>query len=98
MSRIILGVICGTAFGLVSVGTMIPLKMEDKKRAMLSAFLHRFGIGFVVCNVSIPWPGWVSGLVLGCFLSLPDAIITKAYIPIIVLGTIGGTIIGLLVN
>ena len=94
MSHIIIGIICGIAFGIVSVGTMIPIKMEDKKRAMLAAFLHRFGIGFVICNVSIPWPGWIIGLVFGMILSVPDAIITKSYLPIIVLGTIGGTIIG----
>jgi len=98
MSRILLGIICGSSFGLISAGSMIPLKMEEKKRAMLSAFLHRFGVGFVICNISIPWSGWIIGLVLGILLSLPDAIITKAYIPIIVLGAIGGTVIGYFVN
>ncbi len=98
MSRIVLGIICGVAFGAVAAGSMIPLKMEDKNRAMLGAFLHRFAVGFVICNISLPWPSWVSGLALGLGLSLPEAVITKAYVPILVLGTIGGGIIGYIVG
>jgi hypothetical protein len=48
--------------------------------------------------VTVPWPGWLSGLVFGLLLSLADAIITKAYAPIIVLGAIGGTLIGWIVQ
>ena len=98
MSTIVLGTICGAVFGAISVATMIPLKMEDKKRAMLGAFFHRFGIGFVICNVSLPWDGWVNGLTLGLLLSIPEAIITKKYAPILILGAIGGVIIGVIVN
>jgi len=35
-------------------------------------------------------------IVLGLLLSLPDAIITKAYAPILVLGAIGGLVIGII--
>jgi hypothetical protein len=35
-------------------------------------------------------------LVIGILLSLADAVITKAYAPIIVLGAFGGTVIGIL--
>ncbi len=38
------------------------------------------------------------GLVFGILLSLPDAIITKAYAPILILGAIGGTVIGIIVD
>jgi hypothetical protein len=31
-------------------------------------------------------------------LSLPDAIITKAYAPILILGAVGGVVIGLIVG
>jgi hypothetical protein len=37
-------------------------------------------------------------MIFGLLLSLPDTIITKAYIPIIVIGVIGGAIIGFVVN
>jgi hypothetical protein len=37
-------------------------------------------------------------LVFGVLLSLPDAIITKAYAPIFGLGAVGGVIIGIIVG
>jgi hypothetical protein len=46
----------------------------------------------------LPWPGWVGGLAIGLLLSLADAIITKAYAPILILGAIGGTLIGWIVQ
>jgi len=36
--------------------------------------------------------------VFGLLLSIPDAIITKAYAPIIGMGALGGTVIGILVG
>jgi hypothetical protein len=96
MSRLTLGAICGIVFGLFSVATMIPLKIEDKRRAMLGAFLHRLGVGFVICNATLPWAGWLNGLSLGLLLSLPEALITKAWVPILGFGAAGGIVIGLL--
>ncbi len=98
MSRILLGVICGLAFGAVDVGIMLPMSFPDKTAAILGAFLNRFAIGFVIGAVALPWPGWLVGLVIGLLLSLPDAIITKAYGPIIGFGALGGVIIGIIVN
>lgn len=94
MSRIALGIICGLVFGSVDTAMMIPLSFPDKRAAMLGAFLARFALGFVICNIRLAWPGWAAGLFLGILLSLPDAIITKAYAPIMASGAIGGTIIG----
>jgi hypothetical protein len=94
MQRLYLGIVCGLAFGGIDIAMMIPLSFPDKRAAMLGAFIARFALGFVICNVRLPWPGWVVGLLLGILLSLPDAIITKATIPIIVSGAVGGTIIG----
>lgn len=94
MTRITLGIICGLAFGLIDVAMMIPMNHPNKRTAMLGAFIARFGLGFVICNVRLPWPGWATGLFLGLLLSLPDAIITKAMAPILASGAIGGMIIG----
>ena len=94
MQRLYLGVVCGLIFGGIDTALMIPVSFPDKRAAMLGAFIARFALGFVVCNIKLPWPGWVAGLLLGILLSLPDAIITKAKIPIIVSGAVGGTIIG----
>lgn len=90
-----LGVICGLVFGSVDVAIMIPMTFPDKRAAMLGAFIARFAIGFVVCNIRLPWPGWLVGLFIGILLSLPDAIITKAAAPILGTGAVGGLIIGL---
>jgi hypothetical protein len=93
-----LGTICGLVYGGLSAASMIPLSFPDKRAALLGAFLNRFGIGFVVGAARIPIPGWASGLLFGILLSLPDAIITKAYVPIIILGAVGGLVIGFIVN
>lgn len=77
---------------------MLPLSFPDKRAALLGAFVNRFSIGFVIGAAALPWPGWVSGLVLGLLLSLADAIITKAYAPLLILGAIGGTLIGWIVE
>jgi len=98
MSKILLGVICGIVFGIISVITMIPLKLEEKKTAMVGAFASRFGIGFVIGATDLPLPMWASGLLFGLLLSLPDAIITKSWIPIMTLGAIGGVLCGLAIG
>lgn len=46
----------------------------------------------------LPVPGWANGLIFGLLLSLPDAIITKAYAPILGLGAIGGLEIGIIIE
>jgi hypothetical protein len=96
MSRIYLGLICGLVFGGLDSAMMLPLSFPDKRAALLGAFIARFGLGFVICNVKLPWPGWIVGLLLGILLSLPDAIITKAMVPILVSGAIGGLVIGVI--
>nr|HEV7953961.1 hypothetical protein [Candidatus Acidoferrales bacterium] len=94
MSKISLCVICGLIFGGVDVALMIPMSFSDKRAALLGAFIARFALGFVICNIRLPWPGWLVGLVIGILLSLPDAIITKATVPILASGAVGGLIIG----
>ena len=94
MSRILMGVLSGPIFGAIDVALMIPISFPDKRAAMLGAFFARFALGFVICNIRLPWPGWAAGLFLGILLSLPDAIITKAAAPILGTGAVGGLIIG----
>ena len=98
MQRLTLGILCGLIYGALSAASMLPLQFPDKRAALLGAFINRFSIGFVLGAIKLPWPGWASGLVVGVLLSLADAIITKAYAPIIVLGAVGGTIIGWIIQ
>jgi hypothetical protein len=95
MPRVILGVICGLVFGVLDIAIMLPMSFPDKKAAIAGAFFDRFAIGFLICVADLPWPGWVIGLVVGLLISLPSAIITKAYPPILGLGALGGIIIGI---
>ncbi len=98
MSRIMLGTICGLVYGALSAVSMIPLSFPDKTAALTGAFLNRFAIGFVIGAAHLPLPPWAQGLVFGVLLSLPDAIITKVYAPILMLGAIGGLVIGVIVG
>ena len=98
MSRILLGAICGTIYGALSAATMLPLTFTDKPAALVGAFLNRFAIGFVIGAARLPLPGWAGGLIMGLLLSLPDAIITKVYAPILILGALGGLVIGYVVE
>ena len=98
MSRLKLGMICGVVYGALSAASMIPLQFPDKRAALAGAFLNRFSIGFVIGAARLPMPGWANGLVFGLLLSLADAMITKVYVPILVLGALGGAIIGAIVS
>jgi hypothetical protein len=99
MNRLNLGIICGLVYGALSAASMIPLSFPDKRAALLGAFVNRLSIGVVIGSASnANRPGWLLGLSMGLLLSVADAIITKAYAPIIVLGAVGGTLIGWIVG
>lgn len=98
MTKLTAGFIAGLAFGTVTLLSMLPLTFADRRTALLAAFTSRFAIGFVVANVQLPWPGWMTGLVLGVLMSLPDALVTKAYAPILGMGAVGGLVIGGLIH
>src|SRR3954462_15014584 len=98
MSRILLGAICGLFYGALSAASMIPLSFSDNTAALTGAFLNRFAIGFVIGAARLPVRSWAQGLIIGILLSLPDAIITKAFAPILILGAVGVVIIGLIVG
>lgn len=89
------GLISGLIFGAVTVAMMLPMQFPGgKTTALVAAFISRFGIGLVIGCVQLPWPGWVIGLAFGLLLSVPSALITKAYAPIMIVGAVGGLIIG----
>ena len=61
---------------------------------MLASFFNRFAIGVCIGLMSPGRIGWATGLFLGILLSLPGAIVTKAYVTIMPFGAVGGTAIG----
>ena len=98
MSSALWGVVAGAVFGGVAVGLMLPMSFPDKRAALLGAFADRFAIGLVIGCLQLRWSGWAVGLFFGLLLSLPSAIITKAYAPILIIGGLGGVIIGGLIH
>jgi hypothetical protein len=105
MSRLSLGLLAGVICGGLSAASMPPLQFPDKRAALLGAFLNRLAIGIVIGAVvgapqvdALRLPPWAIGLALGLLLSAADAVITKAYAPILILGALGGAVIGWLVG
>jgi hypothetical protein len=105
MSRLLLGSIAGVVYGALSALSMLPLEFPDKRAALLGAFLNRLAIGVAIgAAIGAPqlatlrMPPWVLGLCAGVLLSAADAVITRAYAPILVFGAIGGALIGWLVG
>ncbi len=96
MNRIILGSICGLAFGVLDAVLMLPMSFPDKRVALTGAFLDRFAVGFLICVVDLPVPGWAKGLIVALLVSLPSAVVTKAYAPILGVGAAGGIVIGII--
>lgn len=94
MNPILVGLIAGVVFGIVDVGLMLPMDFPDKKTALIAAFCSRFAIGFLIPLIKMPMPPVAVGVLVGLLISLPDAVITKSYAPILASGIIGGAIIG----
>ena len=80
--------------GAVDVALMLPLSFPDKRAALLGAFCARFALGFFAATVRLPLSPILTGVLVGILTSLPDAIITKAYVPIMATGVVFGAIAG----
>lgn len=94
MNRLLLGLLMGLGEGLADALLMLPMKFPDKPTALAGAFFSRFAIGFLAVNVRLPMHPAMSGALVGLLISIPDSIITKAYVPILVTGVIFGAIAG----
>lgn len=90
MNRFALGGLVGLALGIIAVLLMLPMKFPDKTTALAGAFTNRFALGFLAVNVALPMHPALGGALVGLLVSIPDAIITKAYAPIIILGLVFG--------
>jgi hypothetical protein len=98
MTRVMLGVMLGVVIGAVDVLLMLPLSFPDKRAALLGAFCARFSLGFFAAVARLPLSPMMTGLVVGIVTSLPDAIITKAYVPIMATGIVFGLVAGFIVG
>ena len=94
MNHVMLGVLLGLAAGVAAVALMMPMAFPDKRTAMTAAFVSRFSIGFLTANTILPINPIATGAIIGLLISIPDALITKAYVPILVIGTAIGALCG----
>ena len=90
MARWTTGIIAGFAFGIVDLIPMVFLNIQNLSTTMAAAFLNRFAIGFTIPNTTFPPPGWAVGILVALLFSIPDAIVTGAYGPILGFGVAGG--------
>ena len=95
MNALFFGLAAGLAFGALAIAPMLKMTFPDKRAAIVAAFIERFSIALVIALVALPWPRWGIGLLFGTLLSVPSALITKAYVPILATGAIGGLLVGL---
>jgi hypothetical protein len=94
LSLLLFSLLAGIIFGALAVVLMLPMQFPNKRTALMAAFASRFAIGFLVPLVGLPIAGLLKGALIGFLVSLPDAILTRAYIPILVVGAVGGAFIG----
>jgi len=98
MARVTLGVILGLSIGVADVLLMLPLAFPDKRTALLAAFSSRFSVGFFAATANLRMSPIATGLLVGLLTSIPDAIVTKAYAPILITGVIFGAVAGWIVG
>jgi hypothetical protein len=99
MDRILLGIILGVVFGIIDIIPMYFMQgFEDKRTAMVAAFVERFSIGLLIGAAQFPLPTWLQGLLISLLISIPTALITKAYKPVLSMAVIGGLVIGFAVG
>jgi hypothetical protein len=97
---LVFSLVAGLVFGAISAGSMVKIEApspRQKREAMAAAFVDRFLIGFVIGPVAkgLGANAIMIGALLGLGLSVPSALITRAYIPILAIGTVGGLAVGL---
>ena len=94
VNRIFLGILLGLAAGVIDVLLMLPMTYPNKATAMTGAFFNRFAIGFLAPNVMLPIHPVLAGALVGLLVSIPDAVTTKVYAPIIGTGLVFGALAG----
>jgi hypothetical protein len=95
MNRIVLGILCGIAFGVIDVLMTVFGNHPDRTTGMLlQAFSSRFAIGLLAASVSLRVHPALAGAIVGLLISLPDAFALKAYAGILGTGLIFGAIAG----
>ena len=99
MEPIPLGIVFGIGLAAVAVAIMVQMQWPSRREqieASAAAAANRFMVGLLIPTTDLDLPRWLTGIVIGVALSLPEAIVTKAYPPILGLGLAGGLVLGVL--
>lgn len=95
MSPLVIGVICGVAFGVIDVAMTVFGNHPDISRGMLlQAFSSRFAIGVLGAIVSLGMDQVVAGALAGLLISLPDAFALHSYLGVLGTGVVFGAVAG----
>jgi len=95
MKKIKYGLFAGLIFAILDIIPMFFIDIPERNIAIIAAFINRLLVGLLIFTTDWLIPKWLLGLLLGFILSLPDALITKTYGPILGSGIAGGLIIGI---
>ena len=98
MNKTKFAIYAGLIFGIIDIIPMYFIDFSGKEVAILCAFINRFSIGFIIPLLNLNLSGWLKGLIIGILLSVPDALITGSYAPILLSGILGGLIIGIITD
>ncbi len=69
MSRLKVGLIAGLVFGIIDIIPMLFMALPNRNIAMPGAFTSRFAIGFLIPSTTLPFAGWVNGLLISLLMS-----------------------------
>lgn len=98
MHPLLLGIVFGVGFAAFDALSMARLHWYSPRQrleAIGAAVLGRFMIGLLIPTADLDTPRWLTGVIVGLGLSLPSAILTRAYQPIIGIGLVGGLALGI---
>lgn len=89
----------GFACAAVDTALMVPLTFStprDKRVAMTAAFLERFVLGLSIGPVTraLGGPGLLTGPAFALVASVPTALITRSWAPVLGLGVVNGLAVG----
>src|SRR4029450_12634693 len=67
-----------------------PSLVPGQALGLFAAFRSRFSLGFFAATINLRMSPIATGVLVGLLTSIPDAIVTKAYAPILIPGGVFG--------
>lgn len=98
MDPLTLGILFGVALASFDVATLARLRWPSRAQkldALAAAAIERFMLGLLIPTVDLGTARWLAGVILGVGLSLPSALLTRAYQPVIGVGLVAGLLLGI---